>query len=111
MNTEINYLYRDASNYKFWGTFIVEGKIERSDLVPYLFDSEWFVPQQVGLEHLLNLPMNFDDHLLHELHEFVPTTAQANAGSAKDLIAKFRMAADKDWFHGINEYGRRRSGS
>lgn len=54
-------MYRDASNWKFWGTAIVDGELSLEHLQQYLFDNEFFVPHEVGLNHLLDHPMNEDD--------------------------------------------------
>ena len=42
-NTRVCYCYRDASNWKFWGEFILEGKFTRKQIQKYLFNNEWFV--------------------------------------------------------------------
>jgi len=39
-NTRIEYLYRDASNYKFYRDFVVEGSVTKNDFSPFLFDRE-----------------------------------------------------------------------
>ena len=49
---EVDYLYRDASNYKFRGSFIVDGDLDLEMLRPLLLDGAWFVPERVGLPAL-----------------------------------------------------------
>ncbi len=98
MLTEVNYMYRDASNYKFHGEFVVEGELSNADLVPFLFEGEWFVPTEVGLPHLLDLPMNEDDHWLHELTGFAPTSDGSPICTASELIEFFRTAHRCGWF-------------
>lgn len=52
MNTCINYLYTDASNYKIHNTAIVAGtftKEQFSDIISTLEDGEFFIPSLVGL--------------------------------------------------------------
>ena len=44
---EVRYLYRDATNYKFRGLFIVAGYLDLECLRPFLFDREWFVPEGI----------------------------------------------------------------
>lgn len=99
--TRVEYLYRDASNYKFYGDFTVDGELGKADLEPFLFDGEWFVPMAVGLPHLLNLPINEDDHLFHEITGFAPTDKGTPECSASDLIARFRKAHQFGWFSGL----------
>ena len=97
-NTRISYCYRDAANWKFWGHFAVEGKIDRSDLEHYLDGAEFFVPEKVGLNHLLTEPWSRDDHILHELHEFEPAAGGQTLCTAAELIRRFRVANEQDWF-------------
>lgn len=71
MNTIIDYLYRDASNYKRWNTEIVSGEITQEDLdriEAILFDGEYFVPHDVGLpEHrVVDDYRTDDDHCWFE---------------------------------------------
>ena len=101
LNTRIEYLYCDASNYKFHGDFVVSGTLSKGDLSPYLFDAEWFVPIEVGLPHLLDLPMNEDDHWLHEFLEFVPTNEGSPICTASELIERFQAASHLGWFSNL----------
>jgi hypothetical protein len=99
-NTIVTYCYRDASNYKFWGEFVVAGEFKREDIRAYLFDSEWFVPEKVGLIHLLTEPWNSDDHILHELHEFESTPRTDCICDAKKMVERFKAASETSWFEG-----------
>lgn len=101
MLTEIRYMYRDASNYKFHGSVIVDGELSASDLAPFLFDGEFFVPHEVGLYHLLDMPMNEDDHYLHTFVAFSPVAEGASHCSASDLVIRFKMANEKGWFSSL----------
>jgi len=79
----LEYMYRDASNYKiferalFFGTF--EDRDERR-LREHLLEGEWFIPEQVGLEPLqgrfaeYSATPNDDDHALHEFVALRPAT-------------------------------------
>ena len=107
LNTRIEYFYRDASNYKFHGDFVVGGTLSKGDLSPYLFDAEWFVPTEVGLPHLLDLPMNEDDHWLHEFAELVPTDEGSPICTASELIERFRAASYRGWFSILADNERR----
>lgn len=106
-NTEVTYLYRDPSNWKFWGTFVVDGALGRDELKQYLLkypwlpsDIEWFNPRMVGLEHLLTEPWDVEDHAMHELHEFVPTDRGETLCSASELIERFASASHRKWENG-----------
>lgn len=99
--TRVEYLYRDASNYKFYGDFVVSGCLLKAELEPFLFDAEWFVPSEVGLPHLLDLPMNEDDHWLHEFVEFVPTKKGLPICKASELIERFQTASRRGWFSNL----------
>ena len=99
--TRIHYMYRDASNWKFHGSVVISGCANRSEFERHLFDGEWFVPERVGLQHLLTEPWSEDDHLLHELGEF-ETCEQPNSDekliSARELLRRFESPANVGWF-------------
>lgn len=99
MKTKVIYAYCDASNYKFEGFFIVSGHLEFADVKVYLFDGEFFVPHEVGLEHLLNLPTNSDDHYFHTFMGFEETNSGMSICTADELIERFRVASQKGWLH------------
>jgi hypothetical protein len=100
-NTRVEYLYRDASNYKFRGEFVVAGTLTREDVEPHLFDRGWFVPTQIGLPHLLAMPVNEDDHMLHEFEDFVPTSHDETICSAAELVGRLSTASRSGWFSGL----------
>jgi len=69
------YLYRDASNYKAWGTILLSGVPSLNDIAPLrtcLESGEYFVAEQVGIPALyqelwdLSGGPTSDDHALHE---------------------------------------------
>ena len=97
-NTKIEYMYRDASNYKFHGEFVVKSKLRAKDIKSYLHDEEFFIPHKIGLDHLLNLPINQDDHYLHTFESFEKTDDINCICSAKELIQKIKTANNKGWF-------------
>ncbi len=83
MNTLLEYLYRDASNYKQHGSVVLEGAISLKDIRPLLIDGEYFIPSQAGLPDLqhkfkaqgFEYPTE-DDHAWHEMVSLRPTTKQ-----------------------------------
>lgn len=77
MNTQIEYMYRDGSNYKQWDIIVLEGEItdnEKNQIKNALDTEQYFIPSQVGLKDLqermgdcgTGYPTE-DDHVWHEL--------------------------------------------
>ena len=69
------YLYRDASNYKAWGTILLTGVPSQNDIAALrarLESGEYFVAEQVGIPAMyqelwdLSGGPTSDDHALHE---------------------------------------------
>lgn len=103
MNTRMSYLYRDASNYKYSEDVVVAGKLQFSDLQPYLgnLDEDGFCPEDVALPHPGKHAKGFpgdDDHCWCELSEddFEPTKDDP-AMTAQELIARFERAHADEW--------------
>lgn len=83
MNTRIDYMYRDGSNYKAYTSVVLAGAIEAHQLgmiLDALDEGIYFIPSQVGLEDLQGQLQAFDsadeldedganedDHPWHEL--------------------------------------------
>ena len=103
-----DYLYRDASNYKSWGSLLLEGRATETALEQFrtqLNCGEFFIAEQVGIPPLYAELWQFsdgpteDDHVWHTFHEL----RQANAeeitgepwGTVLELIARFK--AVKRW--------------
>jgi hypothetical protein len=111
-NTEISYMYRDAGNYKQYGSEVVRGELTYEQLAPYFLemaaeDEGLFNPKAVGLghpgEHMGGFPTE-DDHDWCELCkdgvtpvDREPTLKQ----SAEELIELFRVAKENEK-HGKN---------
>jgi len=52
LNTQIEYLYRDADNYKVWNECIINGILtaqQQALILRCLNEGEWFIPHLVGL--------------------------------------------------------------
>lgn len=52
LNTKINYLYRDADNYKMHNFCVVSGEmteVQMKEIMSCLDSGEYFIPRQVGL--------------------------------------------------------------
>jgi hypothetical protein len=98
-NTKVTYMYRDASNYKYWGSFVVKGHLAIEELEPYFFDSEFFVATEVGLKHLLTDSWNEDDHVLHTISEMESTEQEECICTASEFVKRFKDASTKGWLH------------
>ena len=103
-HTVLEYLYRDAGNYKSWGSVLLLGSItsdEEATLRSCLEPDNLFVAEQVDLPVLyealwsLNGGRNDDDHAYHELNLFRPASIEEVAcltpwGNTCDLIRMFQ---------------------
>jgi hypothetical protein len=100
---EVSYLYRDASNCKFRGRFVVQGYLDLEALRPFLFDEEWFVPERVGLAPLRPRETNEDDHLLHEFEAITPYSGPEPGIAADGLTRRIReIGPGEAWFRGMS---------
>lgn len=97
MNIELTYLYRDAANYKNWGTVVFSNTQDMtlSDIESAArrgaIDGAWFVAQDVGLLDLR--PEDWDDeidHDWHELHSLSETDAEADDPRRRDVTEFLR---------------------
>jgi hypothetical protein len=113
-NIKLTYLYRDAANYKAWGTVIfanherlalddIEKRIRRC-----LFDEVLFVADQVCIPNVFlftEWPFSKDDHFYHEFDSVKFTAEQATdlqARSITKFIEQFEGAYRNGWHP---EYG------
>jgi hypothetical protein len=98
MNTKITYLYRDAGNYKTRGEEVIEGTLTLCQLTPFLIDTEFFIPHDIGLPNLQPHPWNEDDHDLHTVEEMKATQNKPTVDiSAETLLSNFRKARAEKW--------------
>jgi hypothetical protein len=107
MFTELNYMYRDASNYKEGTTLYFEGAVtaeQRAAISAALDSGLYFIPDDVGLEELQSRLTSFpseDDHVWHELESLnVVKTLPADAvveGPVEDMVETFRKVGPHGW--------------
>lgn len=80
-HTVFEYLYRDAGNFKAWGSLLLAGSVsaEQKEAFRGLLDSgEFFVAERVGVPSLQRELWKWsdgpteDDHGFHEFHGFRP---------------------------------------
>ena len=102
------YLYRDASNYKSWGTLILCGSATAADIqiLQEKFESGiFFIAEQLGIPPLYAELWQFsngpsvDDHAWHSFHALRPATDEDAKepifASVQSLVAK--ISAVQQW--------------
>nr|WP_276925681.1 hypothetical protein [Faecalibaculum rodentium] len=103
MNTRIDYLYRDAANYKLYGHVVIPGEITEKQIqkimkfcLPFDGETRQFIPELIGFPVLkFDLPSD-DDHPCCEISPkcFSPTEEKPTIKlSAKRLVMKFHAAS------------------
>ena len=102
MNTEVHYIYRDASNYKLCADVVVEGELspeQMAEMQACCEDGEYFIPELVQIPRLRFKDADTDDdHDFHELESVEQTSAAPTLEiSALALLALFQQHKDK-WY-------------
>jgi len=106
-NTRIDYMYRDAANYKKRSSVVFKGKISRELLTilrENMSEEEYFIPSQVGLEDLQHYMESFpdeDDGVWHELEDISltdkestdPRTIEEFAAAVKGVVWDVELAS------------------
>ena len=104
LNTKIEYLYRDADNYKVFNECVIEGLLseeQKKQILGCRIDGEWFIPHMVGLPG--NQFGSWDpesDHPLFELyeHSFEATRLSPTVDvKATDLVTAFDLCNKSNW--------------
>jgi hypothetical protein len=117
MNTRVEYLYRDGSNYKQWGAVVFRGECDES-LVRRLFAAldreEFFIAHQVRLPELFFVERELyaDDHCSHEVGEVTTSSAAADdllGRTIQEFVAEVERAAAEGW--AVFDRSERRFGS
>lgn len=97
-NTRVNYLYRDACNYKTQNTVVVPGIISKEQIEKIInccIDKEMFIPEQIGWDLLRGWDVTEDDHPYAELDkdsfEYTDDGPTCDM-SVEELIAAFQKA-------------------
>jgi len=100
----MEYLYRDADNYKAFGKILLSGNVTESyvaEIESFLNSGEFFVAEQVGIPTLYSQLWEFSngptraDHAFHEFLEFCPATDSEiktvdSWGTTDSLLEAFR---------------------
>jgi len=105
MNTRVEYLYRDGSNYKQFGAVVFRGECD-ANLARTLFAAldrgEFFIADQVRLPELFftDRPLYADDHCWHEMGEVTTTSAAADdplGRAIEEFVAELERASTEGW--------------
>lgn len=100
-NTRINYLYRDADNYKEQNSVIVPGRFteaQKHAIIESLDQGDYFVPSAVGFEEVRFDTFGDADHAFFELniYGFEETDEEPTVEMTPDeVVAAFETCADK----------------
>ena len=105
MNTLLNYLYRDADNYKEWGSVVFSGEITddlRNRFVRALEATEFFIADQVRVPEVFpdTWPTYAADHCWHEFSNFELTAEAANdrlSRTIEELVSEVERAGSDGW--------------
>lgn len=98
MNTKFSYLYRDGCNYKTFNEVIIAGRLRADQIIPLLKDEDFFIPSEIGLPDLQEMPLTADDHIWHEI-EYIESTDQPPtvALNAAVLMDRIKTASGNNW--------------
>jgi hypothetical protein len=105
VNTRLEYLYRDASNYKRWGEVVFAGEPTaalRERFTSALHEGEWFIAEQVRLPNVFldDFPINDDDHCWHEFFAFASAGGEvtdAHERTMEQLVTEFEGVCAAGW--------------
>lgn len=105
MNTRVEYLYRDGSNYKQWGAVVFRGECDGSlnrRLFAALDREEFFIAHQVRLPELFfdDRALYADDHCWHEMGEVTTTSAAADdllERTIEEFVVEVERASSEGW--------------
>ena len=107
MWTAFDYVYRDAGNFKAFGTVILKGRLGAADrelIRSRLSSREFFIAEQVGVSPLYNELYHWSggrtdsDHCWHEFLSFreaAPTDKDSKVITSAEFVRRF--AAVKCW--------------
>lgn len=101
-NTHINYLYRDASNYKKHNEVIIPGTFTEEQIhtiIDCLQGGEHFIPSEVNLPEIRFEDRTEADHPWFELDEdgFEETEAKVTCHISPEDLVKLFLERKKEW--------------
>jgi len=106
----LEYLYRDADNYKAYGEILLTGKVTNAEITEFksmLASVEYFIAEQVGIPVLYSELWKYSngptiaDHVFHEFIDFrIATDEEADTleiwGDVVTLFSNFRKVG-QNW--------------
>jgi len=107
----LEYLYRDANNFKAFGQILVLGNISENyitEIKSYLDSGEFFVAEQVNIPALYTQLWKYSngttiaDHAFHEFSSLRHATEHEITsldcwGETSALLTIFRLASQQSW--------------
>ena len=101
MNTKINYLYRDAGNYKVFQSQVLSGEIteeQKNTILTHCFPGDYFfIPSRVGLSETRFDSWSVDDLDWFELEGFELTEEEPDCDiTVSELTENFLKAKFSD---------------
>jgi len=108
VNTRINYLYRDSSNYKVQNQAVVAGKLTDADkqtIISCLDEGQYFIPHMVGLQEKRFEKTSDTDHSWFELciTDIEGTDDPATVDmTAAELVQRFKTCKGC-WDKGVHD--------
>jgi hypothetical protein len=114
--TAFDYMYRDAGNFKAFGTIILEGQLSAADqelIRSHLSSREFFIAEQVCVPPLYQELYRWSggatdsDHCWHEFVGFRDITAlEGDSGTikAKEFVSRFALV--RRWDEALSPHGR-----
>ncbi len=104
MNICMEYLYRDAGNYKNWGAVVfsnpngISAEVAEKLAHEFLIDQSYFVATEIEVPDLHFSSYNADlDHNWHEFHAFTKTNDPADdklGRNIEELIQRMKAHAE-----------------
>jgi hypothetical protein len=107
MWTAFDYMYRDAGNFKAFGTIVLKGSVNQADQAMVrsrLSDGEFFIAEQVGVPPLYHELYRWsggpteNDHCWHEFISFRETSApdRESTCTADEFVDRFAVVEKWD---------------
>jgi hypothetical protein len=104
-NTRFNYLYRDASNYKSWGSVVFRSGIDdtlSARLSAALESTEFFIADQIRIPEVFlpDWPLEQDDHCWHGFSDTELTSDapdDPHGRTIAEFVAEVERASREDW--------------
>jgi hypothetical protein len=105
MNTRFGFMYRDAANWKQYGSLVLEGEYTEEQEKRFLATLEGgdaFIAEQVGVDSVRPSGISEDDHCWHEADEEAPfalvSTKATDGRTVEEFVQDFeKVIANGGW--------------